>query len=286
MFSMSMLQLRAFDAVVAEGGIGAAARALGVSQPTVSAQLRALEQQHGVRLVERSTGEPTAVGERLREVTAPMIALERAARAVLTEAEGSGDGVFTVAADAPSHLMPVLRWLRPAFPHTVFEVRAMNSSTSLRAVEAGEVDLAIAADVPEAPTLHRRELQRQDLAAVLPVDHPLARGKTLPLAALASETIVAREEGSRTRAALTRAARAQGVALRHAVVADDRETMLAAVISGFGIGILAENEMIDDPRIVMLDLRRPTISLTEHLVCAAHRREEPLLRAAFAVAGG
>ena len=286
MFSMSMLQLRAFDAVVAEGGIGAAARALGVSQPTVSAQLRALEQQHGVRLVERYTGEPTAVGERLREVTAPMIALERAARAVLTEAEGSGDGVFTVAADAPSHLMPVLRGLRPAFPHTVFEVRAMNSSTSLRAVEAGEVDLAIAADVPEAPTLHRRELQRQDLAAVLPVDHPLARGKTLPLAALASETIVAREEGSRTRAALTRAARAQGVALRHAVVADDRETMLAAVISGFGIGILAENEMIDDPRIVMLDLRRPTISLTEHLVCAAHRREEPLLRAAFAVAGG
>ena len=120
MFSMSMLQLRAFDAVVAEGGIGAAARALGVSQPTVSAQLRALEQQHGVRLVERSTGEPTAVGERLREVTAPMIALERAARAVLTEAEGSGDGVFTVAADAPSHLMPVLRGLRPAFPHTVF----------------------------------------------------------------------------------------------------------------------------------------------------------------------
>lgn len=283
---MSMLQLRAFDAVVAEGGIGAAARALGVSQPTVSAQLRALEQQHGVRLVERSTGEPTAVGERLREVTAPMIALERAARAVLTGAEGSGDGVFTVAADAPSHLMPVLRGLRPAFPHTVFEVRAMNSSTSLRAVEAGEVDLAIAADVPEAPTLHRRELQRQDLAAVLPVDHPLARDKTLPLAALASETIVAREEGSRTRAALTRAARARGVALRHAVVADDRETMLAAVISGFGIGILAENEMIDDPRIVMLDLRRPTISLTEHLVCAAHRRGEPLLRAAFAVAGG
>jgi len=279
-----MIRLRAFDAVVAEGGIGAAARALGVSQPTVSAQLASLEREHGVRLVDRATGAPTALGARLREITGPMAALERSARDLLARSAGSGDGVLRAAADAPAHLMPILSALRAEIPEVAVELRAMNSSASVRAVQAGEVDLAVAAEVPADPSLHRLPLQRQDLAAVVRIDHPRAGAKTLPLSALAGEEVIGREEGSLTRAVLERAAAAQGLVLRSSVVADDRETMLAAVIAGFGIGVVAEHEMIDDPRIVMLDLRDPAVSLTEHLVCAAHRRDEPMLRAAFAAA--
>ncbi|MFC0676116.1 LysR family transcriptional regulator [Brachybacterium hainanense] len=281
---MTMMQLRAFDAVVAENGIGAAARALGVSQPTVSAQLSALERAHGVQLVDRRSGEPTPLGARLRRITGPMLDLERSATALLSAAAGTGTGALRIAADAPAHVMPLLAGLEPAHPGTMLELRTLNSARALAALRAGEVDLVVAAEVAPAPDLHRLPLQSQDLAAVVRTDHPLAGRRSLPCSHLAQQRLIGREEGSLTRAVLERTLAGMGLTAVPAMIADGREAMLAAVAAGLGIGVVAEHELLDDPRLVMLDLTAPTITITEHLVCAAHRREEPLIAAVLAAA--
>src|SRR6478735_726198 len=109
---MTIAQLRAFEAIVATGGFGAAARMLGVSQPAVSARLAALERAHGVVLIDRAGGTPTAIGRSLHEATRALFAHEAAAEALLANAAGSGTGSLRVGADAPGHVMALLAGVR------------------------------------------------------------------------------------------------------------------------------------------------------------------------------
>lgn len=266
---MTLAQLRVFEAVVAEGGFAAAARALGVSQPAVSAQLAALEKVRGLRLIDRGTGAPTPEGAALHEITRPLFALADRAEQHLAQAERLGGEPLRIAADAPGYLMPLLARMRAQHPELRFVVTGGNASEALDAVRSGSVEIAIAAEVPDDRSLRRVVLRRQDLVAVVRTDHPRAGDKALRLAELAGEPLIGREQGSVTRSALERAAADAGVPLRYAMIADTREAVLAAAAAGLGMGIVAEDEMLDDPRLVMLDLSTPEIPVTEYLVCRA-----------------
>ncbi|MFE6736498.1 LysR family transcriptional regulator [Microbacterium sp. NPDC057650] len=266
---MTLTQLRVFEAVISQGGFAAAARVLGVSQPAVSAQLSALEKARGLRLVDRSTGEPTPEGAALHEITRPLFALADRAEQRLAQAERLGGEPLRIAADAPGYLMPLLARMRAAHPDLRFAVTGGNATEALAAVRSGASEIGVAAEVPEDPALHRIVLREQELVAVVRTDHPRAGGKQFPLVELAGEPLIGRERGSVTRAALERAAADAGVPLSYAMTADTREAVVAAVASGLGVGIVAEDEMLDDPRLVMLDLIGPTIALTEYLVCRA-----------------
>src|SRR5690348_5190469 len=78
-------QLHAFHAVASHRSFTVAAKALGVSQPAVSMQVRALEEAYGVELVARRSrgAAPTALGEALLEVTRSLLALEAQASELL-----------------------------------------------------------------------------------------------------------------------------------------------------------------------------------------------------------
>ncbi|MDQ4215321.1 LysR substrate-binding domain-containing protein [Microbacterium sp. ASV81] len=286
---MTLAQLRVFEAVVAHGGFAAAARALGMSQPAVSAQLAALERTHDVRLIDRASGPPapggavlTAAGAALHGITEPLFALAARAEELLADAADLGGEPIRIAADAPGYLMPLLAAVRRRHPDARFAIAAGNATEAIEAVRTGRADVGVAAEVPDERGLHRVELRTQNLVAVVRTDHPRAGGKTLRLAELAGEPIIGRERGSGTRRALERAAADAGIALTYGMTADSREAVLAAAAAGLGVGIVAEDEMLEDPRLVMLDLRGPAIPVVEHLVCRAGARDTPVWRALLA----
>ena len=275
---MTLARLRAFDAVVRAGGISAGARELGVRQPTVSAQLSALEQQYDVRLVDRTSGTPTPLGERLGALTRPLFELEHAALAMLEVAATGRLGRLRVGADAPVNVMPLLAQARRRSPELEIEVRDGSSGEVLSWLRGGVVDVAVAADVGDDPALSRLRLREQQLAAVVRTDHPSASGKTMTLAALAQETLVIREAGSAGRRAVERAAEGAGLSLRSATTVHGREAAIAAVVAGLGVAVIPEDEMLEDPRLVMLDLTRPAVAVTEYLVWRRGEETSAILR--------
>ncbi len=136
---------RAFHATAQEGSFSAAARALGVTQPTIGRQIAALEEELGVTLVERvGTGlRLTSAGVDLAEQVKLMA--DAAARATLIAAgqATSLEGVVRIAASETiaAHLLPpVLAKLRGEHPGITYEIVASNDASDLRRREA---DVAI-----------------------------------------------------------------------------------------------------------------------------------------------
>ncbi|MEO0486857.1 MAG: LysR family transcriptional regulator [Pseudomonadota bacterium] len=184
---------RAFLATVEEGTLSAAARALGVTQPTLGRQVAALEEELGVTLFERvGRGlDPTPTG---RSLAAHVAAMRDAAARVSLSAAGqiqTIDGRIAITASAiySAHsLPPILAALRERAPNLRVDVVA---DDALRDIQRREADIAIRHVRPEAPDLIARKLldaKGQFVASDIYLDR---RGTPSTLADLASHDFIA-----------------------------------------------------------------------------------------------
>src|SRR5215471_21137749 len=99
---MSYANLRAFHAVASHGSFTRAAEGLGVTQPTLSAQVKALEETYGIQLFDRRGRgiATTELGRSLLEITRRYFGLEAEAAQLLAETRGLRSGHLRVGADA------------------------------------------------------------------------------------------------------------------------------------------------------------------------------------------
>jgi DNA-binding transcriptional LysR family regulator len=153
--------LRIFLCLAREGTLTTAAKALGVSHPTVARRVQALEQQIGARLVERLPDRfvPTAAGE---ELLADTEAMEKAALSINRRSAGLSDTVSGVvrlsAGEAMSALLARhLPELRRDLQQIEFELTASHTLANLSRREA---DLLIREQVPELGSIVARKLGR------------------------------------------------------------------------------------------------------------------------------
>jgi DNA-binding transcriptional LysR family regulator len=151
--------LRVFLTLAREGTLTTAAKALGVSHPTVSRRVQALEQQIGARLFERLPDRfvPTSAGE---ELLADTEAMEKAALSINRRSAGLSDTVSGVVRLSAGEAMAVLvarhlPWLRARLQHIEFEVVASHTLANLSRREA---DLLIRERVPELAGIVARKL--------------------------------------------------------------------------------------------------------------------------------
>ena len=151
--------LRVFLTLAREGTLSTAAKALGVSHPTVSRRVQALEQQIGARLFERLPDRfvPTSAGE---ELLADTEAMEKAALSIQRRSAGLSDTVSGVVRLSAGEAMAVLvarhlSWLRARLQHIEFELVASHTLANLSRREA---DLLIREQVPELSGIVTRKL--------------------------------------------------------------------------------------------------------------------------------
>jgi DNA-binding transcriptional LysR family regulator len=179
--------LRVFLTLAREGTLTTAAKALGVSHPTVARRVQALEQQIGARLFERLPDRfvPTSAGEELLSDTE---AMERAAHSIRRRSAGLSDTVSgTVRLSAGEAMAALiarhLPELREQLKQIEFEVIASHTLANLSRREA---DLLIREQVPELAGIVARKLGRVAYAIYAARDFPLRRqGKGATMAALA-----------------------------------------------------------------------------------------------------
>ncbi|RSS55975.1 LysR family transcriptional regulator [Streptomyces sp. WAC01280] len=192
-----MRHLRALCAIADAGSLHKAARQLGMSQPSLTTQLRRIENSLGAELFSRGrTGcLPTPLGRsvlsRARPLVADMAALVTEARAAVARTEGPGLRVGSTASRA---LPGWLRRLRQRLPGTDVGLRVDVSANALLAtVAAGQLDVAFVHEVEGCPLRVPEGLQRRVLVAREPQfismapDHPAAAGPVVDLADLARD---------------------------------------------------------------------------------------------------
>ncbi|MFC0082772.1 LysR family transcriptional regulator, partial [Aciditerrimonas ferrireducens] len=234
-------------AVAERGGLGTAARALGISQPSASGLLAQLEGQLGVRLFERGPRGtvPTEAGRQLLPLAETVVRaaglLQQEAR--LLGADEAPELRVAASTTVAEHLAP--RWLGRVAAgredlRLVLEVA--NSSGVVRSVREGRVELGfVEGPTPDAEaSLAVQAVGRDRLVVVVPPGHPWAGRGTVEATELAGAPLVLREPGSGTREVLEEAMARLGLAVRARLALGSGAAVLAAVRHGEGPGVVSE----------------------------------------------
>jgi LysR family transcriptional regulator, low CO2-responsive transcriptional regulator len=276
-------QLRAFHAVAATGSFTRAARALSVTQPSVSSQVKGLEDAFGVRLFER-VGRGvrlTPVGTALLDVTDRYFNLEQEAVEVLKGGREMRAGRLAIAADSTAHIVAHLGEFARRFPKLGIAVRVGNSQAMLASLRAYESDIAVVADLPPDAKLHAVTLRRDPVVALVPSKHGWTKRRQVRLKDLSGERLVLREAASITRKITEEALAERGIRPQSSIEMDSREAVCEAVAAGLGVALISEAEVPKDRRLGIVALADARLTMTEHVVCLAERKNQPAIRAFF-----
>jgi len=273
--------LRAFHAVASAGSFTGAARARGVSQPTLSAQVRALEEAHGIRLFDRvgRTVRLTPVGHSLFAVTARLAAAEEAAADFLAGTKALTRGHLRIAADSARHVMQALARFRDTHPGLTFALSIGNSTAVVDQVAAHEADIAVTARQTSDPRFHSVRLRSDRLVAFARSDHPLARYRSIPIEAIAGQDLILRERGSVTREVFEGRLAEAGIRVGSLLEVQTREAVHDAVAAGFGIGVVFGSEFRPGEGLRRIAVTGADLSVAEYAVCLEERRRIPVVRA-------
>lgn len=245
---MELRHLRYFIAVAEELHFGRAAQLLGISQPPLSQQIQALEQEVGARLFERTNRrvELSEAGRLfLQEARLVLAQVDKAAdvarRAQLGELGELKIG-FTSSAPFNSSIPQAIFAFRQAFPAVHLNLQEMSSTEVAESLVDESIQVGLMRPLPLPDSLSVVELMREPLVAVLNAGHPLVEGseRGLHLAQLAQEPFVffPRTYGSGLYAQLLNLARDAGFSPHFAQEAGEAMTIIGLVAAGLGVSVL------------------------------------------------
>lgn len=278
--AISGTALAAFHAVAQAESFTKAARARRVSQPTLSAQVRGLEEAYGVRLFDRvgRTVRLTPLGQSLFVITARMFAAEDEAEALLAGVRTLSRGHLRIAADSATHVMPALGRIRERHPGLTFSLTIGNSSDVLQQLLDYSADVAVTAKQTSDPRIFSVRLRADLLAGFVRADHPFASRASIPIEAFVGQDIVLRERGSVTREVFEARLAEAGVKPGHLLEVQTREAVRDAVATGFGIGVIFGSEFREGEGLTQVEITGADLSVAEYAVCLEERRRLPLVR--------
>ncbi|SDG87826.1 LysR substrate-binding domain-containing protein [Roseospirillum parvum] len=279
--TLSQAQIRAFNAVVHHGGFTAAATALEISQPAVTAQVRQLEEAYGVSLFERLGREVrlTAVGEQLYRLTGQVADLEEAADSLLKGQEVLAGQVVKISTATPQLCMPLVAAFAARHPRTKMEVTLGNSGEAVARL------LDSAADVAIAPVLHQDErlssliLDHQHLCVVMPIEHRLALASRVTLEMVTAHPLIQRLGPSATQRLVDKVLKGRGLRTRTSLWLSTREAVYEAVAAGLGLALVLHRDCPPDSRLYLRRLADVEETVTERLVWVTRRARLPGVRA-------
>jgi DNA-binding transcriptional LysR family regulator len=283
---ITLAQLKMLEAVARYASFSRAGEALGVSQPSVSAQIRALEARYRVRLISRQGHDirPTPVSETLMPKIRALLALADEIDGALSADRDLLSGSLRVGYSTHQFVMAVLSRFMGVHPGVRLEARSMASYDLLDMLRRGALEAAFCTLPAPEPDLDCLELRREDVVLMVPTGHPLARAGVADWAAVARLPLIRREPASGTRRVFDAAAAAAGVALRPALDLGSWESMRAAVIAGIGVGVAMRGEIGVDPAVSAVALAGGGITVRHYLAVIPEMRTVATVEALFAAA--
>jgi DNA-binding transcriptional LysR family regulator len=282
---MDTRQLRAFCTVVERRSFSQAAERLGVTQPAVSLQVRALEKRLGVQLLDRSGRrvEPTEAGARLYRGAQRLLSLEDDLLTELAEeAEGDLQGTFEIGASTGPGGVVLSRLLcdfAADHPQLHVALSVFDTQTVVERVADRTLELGVVGAAPKHRGVDYEPFFRDTVTLACPPGHPFA-GRTVSLDELRDETLIVMQDGAGVRQLIEDELRSRaGIRLRDLGVRLElglQESVTSAVRGGYGVTFISrlsvENDLaagtLTEATVSGLELEREVL-----LVRAAGRAE-------------
>jgi DNA-binding transcriptional LysR family regulator len=244
---MDTRQLQAFCAVVEKKSFSQAAEQLGVTQPAVSLQVRALEQRLGQSLLDRSGRrvEPTEAGQRLYRNAQRVLAAEEQLLDELVEGERISGRLELGASTGPGgSVVPiVLAELASGHPDLSIALTVADTHRIVELVADRALELGVVGFARRHRSVVFEPLFRDEVVLACPPGHRFA-GKTVSLEQLREETLILMQEGAGVREAIEDELREAGVRLRDFDVKLElglQESVRTAVEAGFGVTFISRS---------------------------------------------
>jgi DNA-binding transcriptional LysR family regulator len=246
---MDTRQLAAFCAVVERKSFSHAAERLGVTQPAVSLQVRALEKRLGAQLLDRSGRrvEPTEAGLRLYRGAQRLLALEEQ---LLGEVAGEGEGAISGelrlgASTGPAAIVvPLLLCeFQRANPGVKVALSVYDTQSVVDLVAERELELGIVGAARRHRSVRFEPFFEDEVILACPPGHPFA-GRTVGLDELRSEQLIVMQEGAGVRQIIEDELRASGTRLRELDVRLElglQESVRSAVQAGYGVAFISRS---------------------------------------------
>ncbi|HEY9713068.1 MAG TPA: LysR substrate-binding domain-containing protein [Chroococcales cyanobacterium] len=192
---IELRHIRYFIAVAEELHFGRAAERLHIAQPGLSQQIQAMEEELGVRLLERTRRrvELTTAGQTfLLEGRRALAEVERAINLTRRAGQGEVGSLRIGAADsAVLDILPnLLREYRKRHPHVDLLIRELPSPDQITALEAGELDIGFVRAPNKAQKMTALVIREEEVGVYLPEGHPLCTKRFVKLESLAGEPLV------------------------------------------------------------------------------------------------
>lgn len=241
---MNLRDLEYLVAVDDHRHFGRAAEACHVSQPTLSTQLKKLEQELGVELVERNprqillTGAGRLVVDRARRILGEADDIRLIARHAANPAAGTVRlGIFPTL--APYLLPHVVPQIHASFPELELLLVEEKTEVVIEQLRSGRLDAGILALPVSEPSLHEEPLFSEDFVLAVPSDHPLAgTAEAVSPSVLAAEDVLLLEDGHCLRDQALEVCHQVGASERQGFRATSLETLRQMVAAGVGTTLL------------------------------------------------
>ena len=252
---MDLRHLRYFACVAEELHFGRAAQRLGMSQPPLSQQIRALEEELGVQLLERTSRRVrlTEAGRQfLPEARATLAQADLAARTARSAQRGDVGRLrlgFSTSVPFIPRVVDALSRFRQAYPQVSLELDELTRDEQLSRLEQGLLDVAILRTFskPDLPAnMQSLRIQRDGVILAMRQDHALAqRTDALTLDDLRGEPLIlfGAVNGAGFNERLIEQCRALGFAPNVAIETASFATLLGLTAAGLGITILSRSFM-------------------------------------------
>jgi LysR family hydrogen peroxide-inducible transcriptional activator len=240
---MNLRDLRYLVALADHRHFGRAAAASFVSQPTLSTQIRKLEDELGVPLVERTprkvmlTAAGRDIAERARRIVADVEQMKEAARRSQDPEAGTVRlGMFPTL--GPYLLPHVVPQIRARFPRLELLLIEEKSDVLLSRLREGQLDAALLALPLHDEQLHVEFLFEEPFLLAVPETHPLAGRESLSLKELANERLLLLEDGHCLREQALDVCQLAGSGEKTGFQATSLETLRQMVAANVGVTLL------------------------------------------------
>lgn len=272
--ALTWSRVRALNAVFETGTFAAAARRLGVSQPSVAQLVRELEAEYEVALFDRHghTLIATTLCRRLYAATSKVQSIEAEALSILQQRDEVSGGELRIGLGNAMPGMSLIATFRKLFPKIQIGIEIGSWSDIVAAVVDQRVDVAVLPEVPDDNRFRREACIQQRVVAMCHPAHPLAGQAPVPIAGLTEHSLVFRSRDSSAQRAVDKAFRIARLRPTPAIVVNTREGMLEAVANRLGVGFGWEHGSSRVDRIAKVVIAEMEAESPEYIFSLAGKR--------------
>jgi DNA-binding transcriptional LysR family regulator len=275
---ITLRQLRIFESVARHSSMSRAAEELHLTQPAVSMQIKQLEMQIGVPLLEQNGRQLflTDAGQALRGHAQRFAAQTQELQNAMDQYRGLERGVLRIAVVSTANyfLPPLIAEYAGRYPGVRISLQVANRESVLSSLVDHRADVAITGEPPEGVDVEAQSFLDNPLVVIAYPHHPLARLGRVPLERLREERLVVRELGSGTRAATERHFSERKADYLLGCELSSNEAIKQAVQAGLGLGVVSLQTIeleLETKRLVVLPVE--TFPIIRHWFIV-HRRDK------------